>query len=379
MPLMGQQTPQQVAINGYLGIDPALMAQITSHVQRPPNNASPAQQLAAVQSLFDVLRHGGTLGLRWQDGTGREPRSPSDTLRARGGDCDEMSTLFYAAARQLGIDVSGFRLSTMTLVSGGARVEHAPLLLEMGGSKYIVDPVMPRIVPVRDFNDATLIGILGPYFHLSGQGPSAATTPVTIQDRNDFTGAADIASVELLQRAVRNSLLGTSAGTASARRDLERIAAIGSSTPIITRQRDTVAQNLFLAYFNGADNAFTGGARGAPVVKGYSDALAIIGLVPSIANANEARIYRTHGGLGLCFKSQGRPAEARAEFSAQIRMRPADPVGYRNLINLEYGLGNRQGAIAACDAALQGIPQGPDYNAIQAFRAQLVAKGTKKP
>jgi len=388
MPLMGQQAGGQIgaqagqqaaAINGYLNIDPALMRQITQHVQALPPNSTPAQQLAAVQGLFNVLRHGGTLGLTWQDSAGREPRSPSDVLRARSGDCDELSTLFYAAARQLGIDVRGFRLSTMTLMSGGASVVHAPLLLEMGGNRYIVDPIMPSTVPVRDFSDATLIGVFGPYFNLSSQGPSAATAPVTIQNRNDFSTQADIVTVELLERAMYNSRLGTPAGTAGARRDLEDVVRIGSGGRYISGQRDVVAQNVYNAYFRPADAAFGKGARDASVIQGYTDSLAIIRLVPSIARANEASVYRTHGALGIFHRDGGRPAQARAEFAEQIRLRPKDPVGHRNLINLEFSSGNRRAALAACDAALLGIPQGPDYNAIRVFRNKLAANIAKNP
>ncbi len=378
--LAGGQAAVQAAINGYLNIDPALMRQIAQHVQRPPPNATAAQQLAAIQSLFNVLRTGGTLGLTWQDGAGRQPRSPSEALRARGGDCDELSTLFYAAARQLGIDVSGFRLATMTFASGGATVAHAPLLLELGGARYIVDPIMPRIIGgLADFNNPTLIARLGPFFYpaMPGNPPPG---PVTIRDRRDFSTPADIASVELLERAIHNSLLNTAAGTAAAGRDLAAVVAIGSGSAFVAAQRDIAAQNIYNFYFNSAELAFNAGRRDAALVRMYEESLAIIRQVPSISGANEASVYRTRGALGICHRVAGRHARARAEFQEQIRLRPRDPAGHRNLIDLEARLGNYPAALAACDAALRQIPRGTqDYNDILAFRRRVAARVPGNP
>jgi hypothetical protein len=339
-PPMVQQAPQpgQAQINAYLRISPALLAQITAHVQRLPNGATPAQQFTAMQRLFTVLRSGGTLGLHWNASTGRTPRSPDDVLRSRGGDCDELSTTFYAAARALNINVGAMRLTTMELRGGGYSVRHAPLLLSSGGRRYIVDPIMPGIVQVPDFSDATLRRTLGPYFGLGGSGPVPNLAAITLHDRQDFTSAAQIASVELLERVQYNAGLKTAAGRRDAELDLRAVVAIGQTHAFIVRSRDNAAQNLFHQHFSIADKAFTAGGRGNAVVQGYLRALAIISLVPTIRTANSNAIYRANGGLGLCYQSMGRHADAGRMFANQMALDPRNAKGYENAYNLAIRL-----------------------------------------
>ena len=56
--------------------------------------------------LFQLIRKDGGLGIKYEWSKDRMPKTPDQVLRDRRGDCDEMSLLFVATARKLGLDLS---------------------------------------------------------------------------------------------------------------------------------------------------------------------------------------------------------------------------------------------------------------------------------
>ncbi|MFH1285772.1 MAG: hypothetical protein ABIH99_04280 [Candidatus Micrarchaeota archaeon] len=91
-----------------------------------------------------VIRKGGLLGIKLQLVEERESEGPftaSEALKNRRGDCDELSLLFIAVAKQLGVENVGLVVVRWDVVAG-IEEGHACALTTKEGESVVIDPSM---------------------------------------------------------------------------------------------------------------------------------------------------------------------------------------------------------------------------------------------
>jgi len=337
--LLGQvAAPQQGGVVGNMfGIDANRLADIRLRMNAVILDPSVPAQLQPMMRLFEVLRVGGSYGLGYEAQGRREPRRPDDVLRTGRGDCDELSMTLYAAARALGMDVSGMTLSRFALTDGNRTVTHGPLTWAAGGSRFILDPILRHPRAVTDFNDTTMRMELSPAFGLAGGSTGAAVTRVQLNGREDLGTPADIAAALAIDRAQHFAPPGrvpvSVASLESAFTLFQEVMRSGTTSSPVLARSGQVAFTLFERYFNLAESYYAGGNQ-RTAERYYLRAFEILRQVPRISNGNEIRIIRIHSTLGRIYSSSRRYDDALASFAEQRRLAPGERPGYEDAIKL---------------------------------------------
>jgi len=102
-----------------------------------------------VAKLFEALRVGGTLGVKFDDdNTMRPPRTASETL-AKGGQCDDLALLWIAVANKAGIPGG---VKVVHFKDSPAELEHMIVYAVVDGKKVLVDLQVNRTGKTKNSN-----------------------------------------------------------------------------------------------------------------------------------------------------------------------------------------------------------------------------------
>ncbi len=336
------QAQQQRIISQTLRISPALLMRITKHIRPLGPSATPDQQEKALRKLFDIIKIGGTLGITYQHSGGRKPRSPDEVIRAGKADCDELATLFVAAARHLNIKVTGIRLGAMEFSTSrpgtGTPEKHVALFVQGAKSKFIFDFTYGRTFQVADFKHATVQKAYAG-FRISN-GAHAGFVIRSISSMKVMGTVADIAAFHLLSMAQYNESM--IAGTKSARR---RAALMNATKSLLESAARLGSKNGFIntRTFNGfhslGDHAF----RQKDYEAAASYYTAAVGMIKNLPGGRQKwgnTEYSIRENLGISYEKKGKSTQALAQYNQMIKMDKREAAGYLRKIRLLVRRGN---------------------------------------
>jgi hypothetical protein len=324
-------------------------------MRRLPNNATPRQRAQALTQLYNLVRVGGTLGMRYQIGTGRQARGPDEALRTRRADCDELAMLFIAAARHLNISTNGISLATMDFHTSqpgnNPPVGHAVLLVRNGNNRQIFDFTSNAPVTVANFNQATIEN------HYRGNrigyGPGRASYPIrSMANLRAYTNVSDMAAMQLLYQADYHNTqaVNTNNNTTklrhynSAQGYAQQAITLGSRHRHLITRIQQVSITIFDGYQVMGDNSHTAAkaARGRRrtahynrALNYYSRALQFYRNAPPLARTRLNAVVDIHENRGLIEQARGRHRSALREFGRMITLQPRGWRGYSRKMDLE--------------------------------------------
>ncbi len=368
-----QQGPQpfQPIVDNFFRVNPALLSQVTGGMAALPANATPQQQEAAALQLYQRLVAGGPGGLRYSYSGNRLPRTPNEVLTAnpRGGDCDELTMLFIAAARQLNINTSGMSMayiSIPTMKPGTTReARHATLFVRnMNGSNYIMDfSIGSGPFRVPDFNPST---ISREYKGLNiANGPGAGHAIISATMLHEFGALRDIAAFALMDRVdVMVDAFGT--GNASATQLNAALRVLGqASTAAASDSLRVMVADRYRAI---GERALSSGhpkiALGA-----FTAGTAVLGSVPlAVRNAQAQRSLEYQIGVGIAGalerSGSSSQAGALAQYERMVRLDPTRLEAYEGIYRIRLARfnaahpNNRPAAQAEVDALVPMMRSG---------------------
>lgn len=365
-PLVGQAQSQQV-LNTFFRLDTARLNLILQHMKPLPANATPAQRQQALQQLFNLVRIGGTLGMQYSVGTNRQLRTPDESLRTRGADCDELAMLFVAAARALNIPLTNVSMGSMQLNgSGGQTMGHAVLYVRLGAQNFVFDFTRSSPISVRDFSAATIQGVYNGT--TVSYGPNTTGFAVTsTTGLQTYSTVADMAATQLLHQADYYNRQARAATTDAARlqaydtarRFVEQAVSLNSRHAFVVSTIGQQSLTIFDGYHRMGEQAYqaarrAGGSRSASAhyrraMTYFDRAVRFYGTVTTLSRTRATALHDIHEYRGLIHQAEGRHQDALAEYTEMVRLNPTGWSGNRKKMNMELTLA--QAALRRRDSA----------------------------
>jgi tetratricopeptide (TPR) repeat protein len=142
-------SPRQLELtNQVFDLNTATKKLLLSHIHPLKDNEKKEKTMELLNQLYELIRIGGTLGIKYEFSQTRDPKTPDAVLvKEKDGNlyanCNELSLLFVAAAKYLNADMSAVGLINLkfNIELGLLQPEQTrhTLALEKDDKKYIVD------------------------------------------------------------------------------------------------------------------------------------------------------------------------------------------------------------------------------------------------
>jgi tetratricopeptide (TPR) repeat protein len=321
-----QEDPHQKVISSMLRLDPALVYDL--HIGPPKQQASsPSSVVDELRHIYDAIKAEGTAGIKYESGEGRAARSPNEVLSSLKGNCEELSLLFVAAARQLNIassDISMLRL-TFEVEKDGVKkpVQLHMALLDTGKEKYLIDLTFGHFQQLNTLDSAEIV----PFY----------VGRTIIPDTGVISGIAKVEKIGNLGEMVTTNLMQSVSFYLGKKQlttdDLTALMGCLEKAYQADKSYPNVIQDLVFVYESLAKAELDNNKYASAAVY-YEKALGISPADPNL-----------HSNLGLIMERQGQTAEAWKEYEKVLKLAP-DSSAYWNATVMSLEVGNYPAAEA---------------------------------